>query len=170
MRYVFDETLEIRMKIQSWNKLYYWILVYQRLALVFSVMLHFSPNYFSTFNIAFSLSLSLQYETHTNNLKHFLYQSNLFHNISSSALIQGYLTALSRSSLKFDSPSMFQINRTNSLFQDLTMSEMLVAHTYVCSSSVLPTGSNRINQTKHIIYVFIVFSPFNFVATCTLKL
>ena len=114
--------------------------------------------------------LSLQCKKHTNNLKHFLYQSNLFQNISSSALIQGYLTALSRSSLKFDSPSMFQINRTNSLFQDLTMSEMLVAHTYVCSSSVLHTGSNRINQTKHIIYVFIVFSPFNFVDTCTLKL
>ena len=68
--------------------------------------------------------LSLQCKKHTNNLKHFLYQSNLFHNISSSALIQGYLTALNRSSLKFDSPSMFHINRTNSMFQDPTISEM----------------------------------------------
>ena len=71
-----------------------------------------------------SPSLSSARNIHTNNLKHFLYQSNLFQNISSSALIQGYLTALNRSSLKFDSPSMFHINRTNSKFQDPTISEM----------------------------------------------
>ena len=171
MRYVFDETFEIRMKIQSWVE------TNCITGSLFIKDLHWSFLWCCTFHQTISqhstlpsLSLSLQCKKHTNNLKHFLYQSNLFHNISSSALIQGYLTALSRSSLKFDSPSMFQINRTNSLFQDLTMSEMLVAHTYVCSSSVLHTGSNRINQTKHIIYAFIVFSPFDFVATCTLKL